>query len=279
MKRILVTTLLLSCMTLVGCNPITMKITTSDDLSNINVEVDGFSMENITMQPDGSVNVNLDGMTQNQNSAGAVQGPTMQNASMQTPEVLGSYTQNSNGAQNTVAQNTVAQNSVAQNTVPQDTTSNNKPENTTTQNVVAQDTTTQNTATTDTNVTNNQTTTDDTTKETVVETTQEQKKDSYGIFKDIVSNHLTAYDNIHSIGLNPETVDFTFIESLNNDWTRIENADLIKQDAGKVFLVICYDEMSADYVVDVYEVSGNEPVFCGKTGRLRGFGSRSWWNR
>ena len=55
MKRILVTTLLLSCMTLVGCNPVTMKITASDDLSNINVEVDGFSLENITMQEDGSV--------------------------------------------------------------------------------------------------------------------------------------------------------------------------------------------------------------------------------
>ncbi len=258
MKRILVTALLLSSMTLVGCNPITMKITASDDLSNINVEVDGFSLENITMQEDGSVNVSFDnsGTTQTGNAVVSTQDVTMQNASMQTPVVLGCYTQNGNAAQNTVAQNVVAQ----------DTTATTKQDNTATQNTAVQNTTTQNDATTENNVVTNQTTTDNT---TATETTQETKKDSYSIFKELVKNHLTDYDNIHSIGLNPEVVDLSFIANLNNDWVRIENAYVIKHDAGKVFLVISYDEMSADYVTEVYEVSGDAPVYCSTAENVR----------
>ncbi len=220
MKRILVTTLLLSCMTLVGCNPVTMKITASDDLSNINVEVDGFSLENITMQEDGSVNVSFDNpgtATQTGNAVVSTQDVTMQNASMQTPVVLGSTTQNA--------------------------ASNNQ----------SNDVTVQNTTTQSTPVSN----------ETV------QAKDSYGVFKDLVTNHLTAYDNIHSIELNPEAVDFSFVSSVNNDWTRVDKAIVVKHSAGKVFLVLGYDAMSADYVVEVYEVSSDVPTYCSTATNVR----------
>lgn len=242
MKRILVTTLLLSCMTLVGCNPVTMKITASDDLSNINVEVDGFSLENITMQEDGSVNVSFDNpgtATQTGNATVSTQDVTMQNASMQTPVVLGSTTQNS------------ASNNQLNDVTVQNTTTQSTPEsNTTVQNNVTNTQTTDNTA-------NNAT------------TTQVQTKDSYGVFKDLVTNHLTAYDNIHSIELNPEAVDFSFVSSVNNDWTRVDKAIVVKHSAGKVFLVLGYDAMSADYVVEVYEVSGDVPTYCSTATNVR----------
>lgn len=242
MKRILVTTLLLSCMTLVGCNPVTMKITASDDLSNINVEVDGFSLENITMQEDGSVNVSFDNpgtATQTGNATVSTQDVTMQNASMQTPVVLGSTTQNS------------ASNNQSNDVTGQNTTTQSTPEsNTTVQNNVTNTQTTDNTA-------NNAT------------TTQVQTKDSYGVFKDLVTNHLTAYDNIHSIELNPEAVDFSFVSSVNNDWTRVDKAIVVKHSAGKVFLVLGYDAMSADYVVEVYEVSGSVPTYCSTATNVR----------
>ena len=242
MKRILVTTLLLSCMTLVGCNPVTMKITASDDLSNINVEVDGFSLENITMQEDGSVNVSFDNpgtATQTGNAVVSTQDVTMQNASMQTPVVLGSTTQNS------------ASNNQSNDVTGQNTTTQSTPEsNTTVQNNVTNTQTTDNTA-------NNAT------------TTQVQTKDSYGVFKDLVTNHLTAYDNIHSIELNPEAVDFSFVSSVNNDWTRVDKAIVVKHSAGKVFLVLGYDAMSADYVVEVYEVSGSVPTYCSTATNVR----------
>ena len=242
MKRILVTTLLLSCMTLVGCNPVTMKITASDDLSNINVEVDGFSLENITMQEDGSVNVSFDNpgtATQTGNATVSTQDVTMQNASMQTPVVLGSTTQNS------------ASNNQSNDVTGQNTTTQSTPEsNTTVQNNVTNTQTTDNTA-------NNAT------------TTQVQTKDSYGVFKDLVTNHLTAYDNIHSIELNPEAVDFSFVSSVNNDWTRVDKAIVVKHSAGKVFLVLGYDAMSADYVVEVYEVSGDVPTYCSTATNVR----------
>lgn len=242
MKRILVTTLLLSCMTLVGCNPVTMKITASDDLSNINVEVDGFSLENITMQEDGSVNVSFDNpgtATQTGNAVVSTQDVTMQNASMQTPVVLGSTTQNS------------ASNNQSNDVTGQNTTTQSTPEsNTTVQNNVTNTQTTDNTA-------NNAT------------TTQVQTKDSYGVFKDLVTNHLTAYDNIHSIELNPEAVDFSFVSSVNNDWTSVDKAIVVKHSAGKVFLVLGYDAMSADYVVEVYEVSGDVPTYCSTATNVR----------
>lgn len=117
MKKLLVTTLLLSCMTLVGCNPITMKITASDDLSNINVEVDGFSMENITVQPDGSINLNLDGATQD-------------NENVVSTQNNGNIT----SAQDVTMQNAVVQNATVQNTVATDnntTTNQTTTDNTT----------------------------------------------------------------------------------------------------------------------------------------------------
>lgn len=242
MKRILVTTLLLSCMTLVGCNPVTMKITASDDLSNINVEVDGFSLENITMQEDGSVNVSFDNpgtATQTGNAVVSTQDVTMQNASMQTPVVLGSTTQNS-----------------ASNNQSNDVTG----QNTTTQSTPASNETVQNNAT-DTQATDN--------TENNAATTQVQTKDAYGVFKDLVTNHLTAYDNISSIELNPAAVDFSFVSSVNNDWTRVDKAIVVKHSAGKVFLVLGYDAMSADYVVEVYEVSGDVPTYCSTATNVR----------
>lgn len=220
MKRILVTTLLLSCLTLVGCNPVTMKITASDDLSNINVEVDGFSLENITMQ----------------------------NASMQTPVVLGSTTQNT--ASNNQSNDVTGQNTTTQSAPASNETAQTSESNTTVQNNVT------NTQTTD-NMANN------------AATTQVQTKDSYGVFKDIVTNHLTAYDNIHSIELNPAAVDFSFVSSVNNDWARVDKAIVVKHSAGKVFLVLGYDAMSADYVVEVYEVSGDVPTYCSTATNVR----------
>ena len=242
MKRILVTTLLLSCMTLVGCNPVTMKITASDDLSNINVEVDGFSLENITMQEDGSVNVSFDNSgtaTQTGNATVSTQDVTMQNASMQTPVVLGSTTQNT-------ASSNQSNDVTGQNTTTQSTPESNE----TVQNNVTNTQTTDNTA-------NNAT------------TTQVQTKDSYDVFKDLVTNHLTSYDNIHSIELNPAAVDFSFVSSVNNDWTRVDKAIVVKHSAGKVFLVLGYDAMSADYVVEVYEVSGDVPTYCSTATNVR----------
>lgn len=251
MKRILVTTLLLSCMTLVGCNPVTMKITASDDLSNINVEVDGFSLENITMQEDGSVNVSFDNpgtATQTGNAVVSTQDVTMQNASMQTPVVLGSTTQNS--ASNNQSNDVTGQNTTTQSTPASNETVQTPELNTTVQNNVTNTLTTDNTA-------NN------------AATTQVQTKDSYGVFKDLVTNHLTAYDNIHSIELNPEAVDFSFVSSVNNDWTRVDKAIVVKHSAGKVFLVLGYDAMSADYVVEVYEVSGDVPTYCSTATNVR----------
>ena len=212
MKKLLVTTLLLSCMTLVGCNPITMKITASDDLSNINVEVDGFSAENITVQPDGSINLNLDGETQNNGNV-------------------------------TLAQNATVQNTVAQNTVAPD---NNE-------------TTNQATEVSD----NNQTTADNTTDVSVAETTQEQNKDSYSLFKELVKTYLLDQDGCSFVEFNPEAVDFSFVSGVNNDWAYVTKAYVIKDDeAGKVFLVISYDAMSGDYVTDVYDVSGDTAIHC-----------------
>ncbi|MBO5325744.1 MAG: hypothetical protein J6A80_05895 [Lachnospiraceae bacterium] len=251
MKRILVTTLLLSCMTLVGCNPVTMKITASDDLSNINVEVDGFSLENITMQEDGSVNVSFDNpgtATQTGNATVSTQDVIMQNASMQTPVVLGSTTQNS--ASNNQSNDVTGQNTTTQSTPASNDTAQTPELNTTVQNNVTNTETTDNTA-------NN------------AATTQVQTKDSYGVFKDLVKNHLTAYDNIHSIELNPEAVDFSFVSGVNNDWTRVDKAIVVKHSAGKVFLVLGYDAMSADYVVEVYEVSGDVPTYCSTATNVR----------
>lgn len=251
MKRILVTTLLLSCMTLVGCNPVTMKITASDDLSNINVEVDGFSLENITMQEDGSVNVSFDNpgtATQTGNATVSTQDVTMQNASMQTPVVLGSTTQNS--ASNNQSNDVTVQNTTIQSTPASNETVQTPESNTTVQNNVTNTQTTDNTA-------NNAT------------TTQVQTKDSYGVFKDLVTNHLTAYDNIHSIELNPAAVDFSFVSGVNNDWARVDKAIVVKHSTGKVFLVLGYDAMSADYVVEVYEVSGSVPTYCSTATNVR----------
>ncbi len=233
MKKLLVTTLLLSCMTLVGCNPITMKITASDDLSNINVAVDGFSTENITMQPDGSINLNLDGATQDNENVVSTQNNgnitsakdvTMQNASMQTSAVPG--------------------------TSAQDITSTNVQENATVQNTV----------TTDNNTTTNQTTTDNTTNVSATESTQ---KDSYSLFKELVKTYLLDQEGCSFVEFNPEAVDFSFVSNVNNDWAYVTKAYVINNhEAGKVFLVISYDAMSGDYVTDVYDVSGDTAIHC-----------------
>ncbi len=241
MKKLLVTTLLLSCMTLVGCNPITMKITASDDLSNINVEVDGFSMENITVQPDGSINLNLDGATQdnenvvstqNNGNITSAQDVTMQNASMQTSAVPGTSAQD-------ITSTNVQENATAQNTVA----TNNETANQTTE--VAD---------------NNQTTTDNTTNVSAAESTQ---KDSYSLFKELVKTYLLDQEGCSFVEFNPEAVDFSFVSGVNNDWAYVTKAYVIKDDeAGKVFLVISYDAMSGDYVTDVYDVSGDTAIHC-----------------
>lgn len=207
MKRILVTSLLLSCLTLVGCNPITVTITPSEDLSNISVEVDGFSLDNINVEEDGSVNVSFDNPG---SSADELEDVVFTDTSMQN----------------------------ASDNVQQDTTS---------ENVMPDHTTADGSA----NATDN------------TSATQEQPKDSYGVFKELVTNHLTSYDNIHCIGLNPEAVDFSFISKLDNDWVRVEKAYVLHlKDIDRVFLVISYDEMSADYVTEVYEVSDDVPTYC-----------------
>lgn len=270
MKRILVTTLLLSCMTLVGCNPVTMKITASDDLSNINVEVDGFSLENITMQEDGSVNVSFDNpgtATQNQNATTGTQDVTMQNASMQTPVVQETNSHNANEVQNTMTQETTsnaAQESITQSGTVQDTTAGNVE--------IQNNVVTGNNATTQNNAaTENNTTTQPTTDNTAdgADMMQVQPKDAYSTFKELVTNHLTAYDNIHSIELNPAAVDFSFVANVNNDWARVDKAIVVKHSSGKVFLVLGYDAMSADYDVDVYEVSGDVPTYCSTATNVR----------
>lgn len=199
MKRILVTSLLLSCMTLVGCNPITVTITPSEDLSNINVEVEGVSLEDINVEEDGSVNVsfgNPESSTVIQDESDSQKEPALQNTAADVQE------------------NTEEQSATAEQT----------------------------------------TTNSDTVQET---------KDSYGVFKELITNHLTSYDNIHSIELNPEVVDFSFISKLDNDWARVEKAYVVHlKDIDRVYLVISYDEMSADYVTEVYEVSDDVPTYC-----------------
>ncbi len=162
--------------------------------------------------------------------------------------MLGSTTQNS--ASNNQSNDVTGQNTTTQSTPVSNETTQVPELNTTMQN----------------NVTNTQAT-DNTANNAA--TTQVQTKDSYGVFKDLVTNHLTSYDNIHSIELNPAAVDFSFVSSVNNDWTRVDKAIVVKHSAGKVFLVLGYDAMSADYVVEVYEVSSDVPTYCSTATNVR----------
>lgn len=215
MKKLIVVALLLSCATLVGCNPITMKITASEDLSSINVDVEGISLEDITMEEDGSISVNFD----NPGDSAQTQEDTADNTSTQTPVVLESTTKDTQEEQNTATQNPTTDSA-------------------------------------------NSSTDSNTDSDADSSTTAETSKDAYSIFKEYVKLHLTDHDNIHSIEFNPEAVDFSFVSSVNNDWARVDKAIVVKNDTGRVFLVISYDEMSADYATDIYEVSEATPTYC-----------------
>lgn len=48
----------------------------------------------------------------------------------------------------------------------------------------------------------------------------------------------------------------------NHNGEAVESVYVLKHPVGKLFLLICYDSMSHDFVTKVYDITGNEPVQC-----------------